>query len=494
MSALVKYNYNFEVPALKQNRFTEAGIVERIIQRFGDRMVVRGEALFVFNTTNHTWQEQSYVYSPLLYQFWSDVTQDVINDPRFINDLCRNNEGEVSADKMKRMEEKFMSVRLYNSVSKTILTSPDGIRNKKSSEFDDNNDLLFCENGVLNMMTGEFRDARPEDYLLNRSPVVWDENAKCDDWIDFLNEVFSLDADTEDIVRFMQELFGYTLSGDISEQKIFCHYGSGANGKSKVLSALKHIGGDYCSYVDPDDFTKIEGGFSKAFERFGSKIESKRIAIVDDLEVTSIWNESLVKAVTSPFYRARAEYEKSREVKNHVKLHLGLNVAPSPQAENYGILRRLCLIPYTRQFTPNSKASTVIDKMISDGAPGILAWAVEGYRRMKSQEGIKYPMSADLAIEEYQENHFVFEKMLLQMYERSKEEEFEFCFDIHNEVLKRCQREGVDKRIGNEELGLIIKRVFGVPSIKKWHPDKKNSYRGYPLKRKFETTPDSDVL
>lgn len=489
-TSLVAFKYNYAATALKDNRFTESGVLERILQRFGTRMVVRGETLYLFNQEKQTWELQTTYHSPLLYDCWQIVTQDIIKDPLFIRELCVNNEGEISLDKMKRMQEKFLSVKLYNTVSRAILTSPSGIKVIKHEEFDDNNDLLFCKNGVLNLVTGELRDAVPDDLLLNRTDTVWDKDASIPKpWINFLEEVFELDEEPEDMIRFMQELFGYTLSGNISEQKIFCHYGSGANGKSKILSALKLVGGEYSSYIDPDDFTKISGGFSKAFERFGAKIEGKRIAIVDDLEINSIWNESLVKAVTSPYYRARGEYERSREIKNRAKLHLGLNIAPSPQAENYGILRRLCLIPYTKQFNPNQKTSKAIDAMIIENRSGILKWAVEGYTRMMQRGDIKYPRSSEVAIDEYQENHFVLENILKNMYRVAREDEvdgFEFCFDIHNDVMRMSQNQGLERRVTNEEVGMLVKKVFHLKATRKKHPQK-GVYTGYRLIKLFES-------
>lgn len=487
------FPYNYEVPVLKANRFTEAGVVERLLQRYGPKMVVRGELVYIFNDFQHTWEPQTTYHCPLLYKFWHNVTQDIINDPRFLNDLCRNSEGEVSLEKQKRMQEKFLNVKLFNTVSRAILNSPFGIRKIHNEDFDNNNDLFFCNNGVLDLVSGEMRDAVPDDLLLNRSATNWNPDVSDPtEWIDFLGEVFEYDEDTGDMIRFMQELFGYTISGNISEQKIFCHYGSGANGKSKILSALKLIGGDYSSYIDPDDFTKISGGFSKAFERFGAKIEGKRIAIVDDLEINSIWNESLVKAVTSPYYRARGEYEKSREVKNRAKLHLGLNIAPAPQAENYGILRRLCLIPYTKQFSPNQKTSKAIDAMIEKNREGILKWSVEGYQRMIGRGDILYPRSSEVAIEEYQENHFILENIIRNMYEVS-EEHFQFCFDIHNDVLRMCQKQGFERRVTNEEVGMLVKKVFGIKPMRRRHAEK-GVYTGYQLNKLYSDSEMGESL
>lgn len=59
--------------------------------------------------------------------------------------------------------------------------------------------------------------------------------------------------------RFMQQVAGYALTGDISEHALFFIYGPGGNGKSVFLNTLTNILGDYAATATMDTFTANQG-------------------------------------------------------------------------------------------------------------------------------------------------------------------------------------------------------------------------------------------
>ena len=68
------------------------------------------------------------------------------------------------------------------------------------------------------------------------------EASTCPEWTKFLNQIF---AEDEELIKFMQRVVGYSLTGYVSEQRLFILIGTGANGKSTFLKVLQSLTGDY---------------------------------------------------------------------------------------------------------------------------------------------------------------------------------------------------------------------------------------------------------
>lgn len=488
-----QYNYNSE--ALAMNRFTDVAVVDRVLQRFGHRMVRIGTTMYAFSDSDKTWRMQEPRLCPETHRFVSDCLYDTTQDPRFIPDLCTNDEGEISPSKLRRNQEKFQSVRLKSNIVSSVLQE-DKVKTVESSIFDAHTSLLYCGNGVIDMAQPATtpRDATAADYLLARTPIEYYSGEECPGWKAFLREIFAWNEDPEGMVNFIQELFGYSLSGEVTEQKIFCHYGDGANGKSKLLFALRTIAGEYSTIIDPDEISVKQNFSQKSFERFGSKIEGKHIAVIDDLEVKTVWNEAFVKGVTADKIRARAEFERSREVTNRAKLHVGLNSVPTPQSENYGILRRLCLIPYVRTFKHSPAKSTEIDQMIREEASGILYWAIEGYRRVRAHGAIEYPPETEIALEEYREEYFDTEVALEAMFAAPSIDPTtgtsngEWCFgdDLVVEVNHWITSRGKTGTVDARKLGRFLTGRLGCQVERRvWNSEKRMQLARYFIQKKY---------
>ena len=460
--------YDYTREPLATNRFTDLSVYARILQRFKYDLVRIDNRVLAYNYSTRTWRDQTHKDHPELFAMHQACVIDTVQDEQFIERLCLDTKGHFSESMKRKAEERFLSLRLQSSTSSAVLTSPEIIK-RKIAEFDADEDCVYTASGLVDMLkdekAGAIVQAEPTHYLMNQTPIIYVPFATPRKWLEFLNEVFSDAAEPYAMIQFMQELFGYSISGRISEQKIFCHYGDGSNGKSKILFALATLAGEYGTYIDPDELVKGKGAFVKSFERLGAKLESKRVAIIDDIDVSTVWNEAFIKNATSPQIRARAEYERSRVFINRCKIHLGVNVAPAPQSDNYGILRRICIIPYERMFKPDPKASDRIDNMIREEASGILNWAIEGYQRVMANGGIEYPSETLIAAEEYKENHFPIEGVLKELIEYpgiANGREPIRLSDVALLIKEKMAQKGTLITMSEKGLASTLARVFNV--------------------------------
>jgi putative DNA primase/helicase len=74
----------------------------------------------------------------------------------------------------------------------------------------------------------------------------------CPIWRTFLSRITDGDVD---LMRFMQRVLGYALTGLTAEHALFFGYGTGANGKSVLLNTASDVMGGYHKTAAIETFT-----------------------------------------------------------------------------------------------------------------------------------------------------------------------------------------------------------------------------------------------
>lgn len=67
----------------------------------------------------------------------------------------------------------------------------------------------------------------------------------------FLDRIFAGD---QELIEFVQKLYGMALTGDSSAQVLAVLYGSGKNGKSAFASAVQYVAGEYVTNTRAETF------------------------------------------------------------------------------------------------------------------------------------------------------------------------------------------------------------------------------------------------
>lgn len=263
--------------------------------------------------------------------------------------------------------------------------------------------LLGVENGIVDLRSGDFsfdwkcvKNGEPftNDFITLQAGTSFDPQATCPQWRDFVDDVFRGD---EDLVEYVQRAVGYTLSADTSEHVLFFLYGSGANGKSVFVNVLKRLFGDYSAVISSE--TILARKHSQQSNDL-ARLPGKRLVIASELEDGARWNESLVKSLTGgdPI-SARFLYAEFFEFFPVFKLFVVGNHKPVVRGADEGIWRRLQLIPFQVFFPPERRDRELTEKLAAE-LPGILNWAIEGYRQWREQ-GLTPPSSVLAATSAY---------------------------------------------------------------------------------------------
>jgi putative DNA primase/helicase len=257
--------------------------------------------------------------------------------------------------------------------------------------------LLGVANGIIDLRTGELQGGRPEDRITMHSPVADVAGfGGCPRWLQFLDEVFCGD---EDLIGFVHRAIGYSLTGDTSEQTFFLLHGSGANGKSILLSVLRHVLGPYA--FDPG-FSVFEASRHQPHPEALASLAGKRLVTASETAENSRLNEARIKSLShGDPTSARFMYGNRFEFTPCCKLWLAVNHLPRVADDSHGFWRSARLIPFERQFTGKDADPHLLDQLISE-APGILAWAVDGCIEWQATRLGEPPSAVAVATGEWQ--------------------------------------------------------------------------------------------
>ena len=165
------------------------------------------------------------------------------------------------------------------------------------SIFDRNTDLFNCQNGTLNLTTGEFRPHDPADFLTLMSGITYDPDAACPRWNTFISEVMVNDAD---LAAYLQKALGYALTGDTSLECLFILYGATSrNGKGTTMETFLKIMGDYGKTSNPEMLsTKFGNTNASGPSEEIARLAGVRFVNISEPEKKITFNAALVKRMT----------------------------------------------------------------------------------------------------------------------------------------------------------------------------------------------------
>jgi len=252
----------------------------------------------------------------------------------------------------------------------------------------------------LDLRTGTTRPATQSDFITKSLSVKHlGESTKAERWLSFLEQIFGSDAE---LIDWIKRWCGYMLTGSTSEQVfVFC-YGLGANGKSVLADTIRFILGDYARAIASETLTEAKRQAGGATPDLAELIGA-RLAMSSETEDGAALAESLIKSlVAGDTMTVRPLYRPPIQFTPQFKLMMLGNHKPVIKGNDYGIWRRVRLIPFNRTFKPEERDPNLIAKLRAE-APHILAWMVEGCIEWQKRGLADVPAVIKQATGDYQE-------------------------------------------------------------------------------------------
>lgn len=258
--------------------------------------------------------------------------------------------------------------------------------------------LFGVANGILDLETRKLRIADKDSLVLRYSSVVFDRQATCPAFVEFLDTIFD---GNKPLIGYVQRVVGYCLTGCTTEQCLFFLYGTGGNGKSTLTGLLADLLGDYALQAPSEMLIQKSNGRSQTNDL--ARLRGARAVISSEVEDGSAFSETLVKELTGgDMITARFLYAEYFEFRPQFKLLLLGNHKPHIRGSDEGIWRRIQLIPFAVTIPPKQRDKQLVQKLRAE-LPGILNWALLGLAAW-TRGGLNAPDTVTDAVKEYRED------------------------------------------------------------------------------------------
>lgn len=245
----------------------------------------------------------------------------------------------------------------------------------------DSGDFLNLANGLLDVRTRELLPHKRDAFISYCLPYEYDPKARAPVWESFLEEVLvteTLEPDPE-LILLLQEYLGYCLTTSTIFQKMLWAYGTGANGKSVVIGALRGLLGELAVPVNFHTVGSL-GDYQL------SRLVGKRVYYSAESEVSAKLREDVIKTLSdgTPI-TVRPIYGSPLTLKPVGKIIWAMNHDPIVRDNSNAIWRRLLRMPFYREI-PEQEQDIHLPEKLGLELPGILNWALDGLERLLHNE------------------------------------------------------------------------------------------------------------
>lgn len=371
----------------------DLGNAQRIYDKYKERLL--------YNTTNDSW----YIWSGKLWVkderneltgLITDILQDIGNSKAMIFDekIC------TDYKKIVRYFIKCLSNSSYLGILNYLKRLPNVAVN--INDFDKDKHLLNLNNGIYNIKTQQLIPHDPVFMMSKITPINYNPKAISPKFWSFLYKIFD---DNHKLVSFIRRALAITFSGESLEEVLFFCYGSGANGKSVFFKLLEIVYGDY--------FQKAPNSMIMQQERNNipndiAQLPNRRMVLCAELPDDQRFNESIIKDLTgNDSIQARFLRQEFFTFTPTHTLWLYGNHKPKIHGSDYGIWRRICLIPFAVTIPVEERIPQheLLDSFMEE-LEGILFWILDGYKDYQ-KFGLDIPDIVRMATNEYKEDNDV---------------------------------------------------------------------------------------
>ena len=315
-------------------------------------------------------------------------------------DLARSVCREASAEALETGGRKAEGIASSVASAKTVaavlrLAGADRCHAAGPEEWDADNWALNTPGGSVDLRTGIVHPSRREDLCTRITAVAPSPpNAPAPRWSKFLQQVTNGDAD---LMLYLRQIAGYSLTGSTREHAMFFLYGPGGNGKGVLLNTLTKIAGSYATVAPSETWTESK------HDRHPTELallRGARLVVSQEIEQGRRWAEAKIKSLTGgdPI-TARFMRGDFFTFTPSFKLLIAGNHKPGLRGVDEAIRRRMILVPFTVNIPEEDRDDELAEKL-KDEWPAILRWAIDGAVDWQ-REGLIRPSCVVSATEAY---------------------------------------------------------------------------------------------
>ncbi len=370
---------------------TDRGNAERIIDMFPGKLIFIPETGEFYAWDGKSWNSKNSGKSFL--KMYDEMLECLLYEA--INERH---------DKLK--EEKF-SWKLKSEWFSTMTSVKNHLRgmlSKNIQEMDTDDNLLNCQNGVLNLITLELLPHSPELYMTKIIRANFIPDKPADRWRKFIKDIT---MDNPELADYLQRIMGYCLTGRTDEKAMFFCYGdTGNNGKSTLLNAAGYILNDYCMKIMSDSLMVKKNGSN--INNDLARLPGARFVIGSEISTGHRLNDGLLRDFVGngDAITARFLHKEYFQFIPKFKLFMYGNTKPDIYSTDEAMRKKIEMIPFT--YEAKNPDVTLKDVFAGEEMDGVFAWMVKGLEMYHARKLTNKPKCViDETVGYFDENDFV---------------------------------------------------------------------------------------
>ncbi|MFP3719846.1 phage/plasmid primase, P4 family [Niallia circulans] len=254
-------------------------------------------------------------------------------------------------------------------------------------EMNTNRNYINVRNGMLSLTTFTLHPHSPEFLSTVQIPIEYNPKATAPHFMSFMKDIT---IDDSQLINVHQELVGYWLTVETKAEKAVYYYGGGANGKSVMASIVTAlVGEDNVSSVPLSEFSQTFG-----MENLIGK--SLNIAAENEMGGKALKTENFKAIVSGDNITINIKYRPAISYRPYCRLVFLVNNLPDSSDVTEGYFRKIIIVPFPRTFKKEERNVELKNELLKE-LPGILNWAIQGLKRLRSNN---YQFSECKAIKE----------------------------------------------------------------------------------------------
>jgi len=250
-------------------------------------------------------------------------------------------------------------------------------------EFDAEPDLINCLNGIVNLKTKKLIPHDPTYHFTWCTSVRYNPDADRSFWLSFIGAT----VETDDMIGYLQEATGYSITGHTSEECLFYVFGPPRAGKGTFSETVLAIfPRPIAVEVDFNTFTAKREGDNQNFDL--APMKAARLVFASESNKYQSLNPAKVKALTGgnlvncafkhrDFFSYRPQYA----------VWLSSNHKVNADADDDALWGRVKIIHFPYSQLGKEDKSLKRHMQSSENLEAVLAWLVDGAYLWYQHEG-----------------------------------------------------------------------------------------------------------
>ena len=362
---------------------------------------------------------------------------------------------------------------------------------------DTNTMLICCENGVLDLETGLFRDGRPDDYCTMTTGKHYrecsqDEEEELDA---YLEKVFP----NENIRNYALDMYTSCLQGGNIYKRIFCCTGETNGGKSMTMKLVGKAFGEYLGKLPRAAFIKGRSMASNANRPELVRMIGKRIVSTQEITHEDNFDIGPLKEFSgNDTQSVRGNYKDGDDVEFQFSIILQFNKPPKIPGSDKAVWDRMRMVPFEGHFVidsdldkypvPETYAKQLEMKRFHadpnlkgslDYLAEVFLWKIfKRFPRFK-KDGLKDPKEVLMATNEYQGDNDIYTQFIKDKLRKVETDKASTTFITYTELYTEFKAWYLETYPSYAKKGEIIGKTVMRAEI---------------IKKLGSVTPDDDLL